>query len=81
MTGEIVAKTGLTTIMVTHNMQQAIDLGNRLIMMDHGEIILDINKEDKKKLTVDQLLNEFHRIRGKQMVSDRELLSSIAAAK
>ena len=81
LTGEIVAKTGLTTIMVTHNMQQAIDLGNRLIMMDHGEIILDINKEDKKKLTVDQLLNEFHRIRGKQMVSDRELLSSIAAAK
>mgnify|MGYP001165972229 CR=1 FL=1 len=81
LTGKIVAELGLTTIMVTHNMQQAIDLGNRLIMMDHGEIILDIKEEEKKKLTVDQLLHEFHRIRGKQMTSDREILSSLAAAK
>ena len=50
LTGKIVAELGLTIDMVTHNMQQAIDLGNRLIMMDHGEIILDINGRRKEKI-------------------------------
>lgn len=75
LTKEIVAAHGLTTLMVTHNMQQAIDLGNRLIMMDKGQIILDVDEVSKKSLTVEILLNEFQRIRGEKMASDRALLS------
>ncbi len=75
LTKEIVKEHGLTTLMVTYNMQQAIDLGNRLIMMDKGQIILEVDEEKKKDLTVKQLLFEFQQIRGKQMTSDRALLS------
>jgi len=75
LTREIVDKYKLTTLMVTHNMQQAIDLGNRLIMMDKGQIILEVNEEEKKKLTIESLLQEFKRIRGVQMASDRAILS------
>ncbi|MEW9051034.1 MAG: ABC transporter ATP-binding protein [Neobacillus sp.] len=74
LTREIVAKYNLTTLMVTHNMEQAIDLGNRLIMMDKGQIILEVNEEKKKDLTIEGLLDEFKRIRGQQMVSDRAIL-------
>ncbi|WP_108669914.1 ABC transporter ATP-binding protein [Peribacillus acanthi] len=75
LTKEIVEKYNLTTLMVTHNMQQAIDLGNRLIMMDKGQVILQVDEEKKKQLTVEQLLQEFQQIRGTQMTSDRALLS------
>lgn len=75
LTREIVEKYQLTTLMVTHNMQQAIDLGNRLIMMDKGQIILEVNAENKKNLTIEGLLEEFKRIRGVQMASDRAVLS------
>lgn len=75
LTREIVQKFNLTTLMVTHNMQQAIDLGNRLIMMDKGQIILEVNEEDKQNLTVPGLLAEFQRIRGEAMASDRAVLS------
>ncbi|MFE8694995.1 ABC transporter ATP-binding protein [Cytobacillus sp. FJAT-53684] len=75
LTKEIVEKYNLTTLMVTHNMQQALDLGNRLIMMDKGQIILEVNEEEKGGLTIEQLLNEFQRIRGTKMASDRTLLS------
>lgn len=75
LTKEIVEKYGLTTLMVTHNMQQAIDLGNRLIMMDKGQIILQVDEANKKNLTVPQLLQEFQQIRGTTMASDRALLS------
>ncbi|WP_456272160.1 ABC transporter ATP-binding protein [Bacillus sp. AK031] len=75
LTKEIVAKYNLTTLMVTHNMQQAIDLGNRLIMMDKGQIILEVNEEQKKDLTVEGLLKEFQRIRGTQMASDKAILA------
>lgn len=75
LTREIVGKYQLTTLMVTHNMQQAIDLGNRLIMMDKGQIILEVDAEDKKNLTIEGLLEEFKRIRGVQMASDRAVLS------
>lgn len=61
--------------MVTHNMQQALDLGNRLIMMDNGQIILDINEAKKNQLTIDDLLIEFQRIRGEKLVTDRTLLA------
>lgn len=75
LTREIVGKYQLTTLMVTHNMQQAIDLGNRLIMMDKGQIILEVDEENKKGLTIEGLLEEFKRIRGVQMASDRAVLS------
>ncbi|HEY2421178.1 MAG TPA: ATP-binding cassette domain-containing protein, partial [Neobacillus sp.] len=75
LTREIVAKYKLTTLMVTHNMQQAIDLGNRLIMMDKGQIILEVDEEQKSHLTIEGLLNEFKRIRGVQLANDRALLT------
>ena len=75
LTKEIVDKYKLTTLMVTHNMQQAIDLGNRLIMMDKGQIILEVDEEKKQQLTIERLLEEFKRIRGVQMASDRAVLS------
>lgn len=74
LTERIVNETQLTTLMVTHNMEQAIRLGNRLIMMDKGKIILDIREEDKKQLTVEKLLREFEQLRGEKFVDDRVVL-------
>lgn len=74
LTSEIVEKFELTTLMVTHNMQQALDMGNRLIMMDAGQIIFDVSGEEKKKLTIPDLLEEFQRIRGRQLASDQAVL-------
>src|SRR5699024_11775859 len=56
LTSDIIQRFGLTTLMVTHNMQQAVDMGDRLIMMDKGEIILDVSGEDKSNLTIEGLL-------------------------
>jgi putative tryptophan/tyrosine transport system ATP-binding protein len=75
LTKDIVERYGLTTLMVTHNMQQAIELGNRLIMMDKGQIILEVDAEAKKGLTVEKLLAEFQRIRGEHLVNDRAVLN------
>ena len=75
LTKELVEKNQLTTLMITHNMQQALDLGNRLIMMDKGQIILEIDAEEKKKLTIPKLMDEFQRIRGEKLNSDKALLS------
>ncbi|WP_077624045.1 ABC transporter ATP-binding protein [Sediminibacillus massiliensis] len=74
LTSEVVGKFELTTLMVTHNMQQALDLGNRLIMMDKGQIILEVEGEEKQRLTIEKLLQEFQRIRGGQFESDRAVL-------
>jgi putative ABC transport system ATP-binding protein len=74
LTDEIVREMKLTTLMVTHNMEQAIRLGNRLIMMDKGRIILDVNEERKKTLTVEQLLGEFEQISGSKLSDDRVVL-------
>ncbi len=74
LTKEIVENYQLTTLMVTHNMQQAIELGNKLIMMDKGQVILSFDEEQKKGLTVEKLLNEFQQIRGEQLASDRAVL-------
>lgn len=75
LTEQIVRQSELTTLMVTHNMQQAIQLGNRLIMMDKGEIILDVREEEKKTLTVEKLMDAFASIRGEALVDDATLLS------
>jgi putative tryptophan/tyrosine transport system ATP-binding protein len=74
LTKEIVERHQLTTLMVTHNMQQALDLGNRLIMMDKGQIIFEANEEEKQHLTIEQLLTEFQRIRGEKLNNDRAIL-------
>lgn len=74
LTKELVEADNLTTLMVTHNMQQAIDLGNRLIMMDKGQIILSIDEDKKPNLTIPDLMSEFEKIRGEKMNSDRALL-------
>lgn len=59
LTNEIVTKDNITTLMVTHNMKDALTYGNRLIMMEQGKIIFDVKGEEKKKLTVDDLLSKF----------------------
>ncbi|OMC66325.1 ABC transporter ATP-binding protein [Paenibacillus sp. FSL H7-0326] len=74
ITETLVREMNLTTLMVTHNMEQAIRLGNRLIMMDKGRIILDVNAERKKTLTVPELLQEFERISGTKLSDDRVVL-------
>lgn len=65
----------MTTMMVTHNMRDAIKYGNRLIMMHDGRIILDIEGEEKKKLTVENLLERFGQVSGEEFANDRVLLS------
>lgn len=72
LTKEVVERSKFTTLMVTHNMQQAIELGNRLIMMDAGQIILDVPEEEKKNLTIEDLLKKFAMLKG--TASDRLLL-------
>ena len=62
-------------MMVTHNMRDAIRHGNRLIMMDSGRIILDISGEEKKRLTVEELLERFQQVSGAGIDNDRMLLS------
>ena len=60
LTNDIIEQNNLTTLMITHNMKDALSYGNRLIMMDQGKIIYDVSGEDKKKLTVEDLLKKFN---------------------
>lgn len=73
LTQRIVDEDGLTALMVTHNMEQAIRLGNRLIMMHEGRIVYEADRETKSKLSVPDLLREFSRIKGATL-SDKSLL-------
>jgi len=75
LTNEIVNREKLTTLMITHNMKDAIATGNRLIMLSDGKIVLDIKGEDKKKLTVEDLLHKFAVANGQEFNDDRTLLS------
>ena len=75
LSDQIVKEHKLTTLMVTHNMKDAIAHGNRLIMLDAGRVILDIRGEDKKKLTVPDLLARFTAVSGEEVESDRLLLA------
>ncbi len=78
LTEKIVAKDKLTTIMITHNMKDAIAIGNRLIMMNDGKIIYDVSGEEKKKLTTADLLAKFKITSGEELDNDRILLSTEA---
>lgn len=73
-TDKIVNSDHLTTLMITHNMKDAIAHGNRLIMMNSGKIVLDISGEDKKKLTVEDLLEQFTKVSGSEFANDRMIL-------
>lgn len=75
ITQERVQEENITTLMVTHNMQHAIDYGNRLIMMDQGKIVIDVTGEEKSHLTVPDLVNLFHKEAGKEIQTDEMLLN------
>ena len=75
LSDQIVAENHLTTLMITHNMKDAIRHGNRLLMMSAGKVVLDISGEEKKKLTVEDLLHRFSLAADGEMLSDRAILS------
>ena len=75
ITEDIVNRNHLTTLMITHNMRDAIKHGNRLIMMHEGNIIVDISGDAKKNLTVEDLLELFNKASGKEFANDRTMLA------
>jgi putative tryptophan/tyrosine transport system ATP-binding protein len=75
LTTQFISDYKLTTMMITHNMGQAIEYGNRLLMMDKGRIILDVEGEEKKKLTVTKLIEKFHEVTKSTFETDEVLLS------
>ncbi len=74
ITDRIVNEKKLTTLMITHNMKDAIQHGNRLIMLHEGRVIIDVSGEEKKKLTVEDLLDMFSKASGSEFASDRAIL-------
>ena len=70
LTKRFVTRDRLTTLMVTHSMNQALDFGNRAIMMNKGRIIDDIPESEKNRLTVDDLLNKFAELRRNELLTD-----------
>lgn len=75
LTAKTVSRQNITTLMVTHNLNQAINIGNRLLMLHHGEIILDIRGEEKRNLTIEKLLDLFKQGDSNDSISDRLILS------
>lgn len=75
ITEEIVERDNLTTLMITHNMKDAIKIGNRLVMMHEGKIVYDVSGEEKKSLKTSDLLEKFSTVAGEELDNDRMLLS------
>lgn len=75
LTNQIVEETHLTTIMITHNMRQALEMGTRTLMMHEGEILFDFSGQDRKDLTVPKLLRMFAEVRQQELVDDKLLLA------
>ena len=75
LTAEMVEEQNLTTLMITHNMRDAIQMGNRLIMMHEGNVIYDVAGEEKKHLTVEDLLHKFEEASGEEFANDRMMLA------
>lgn len=75
LTRRIVGGRRLTALMITHNLQQALEFGNRTIMMDQGRVILDLHNPKRAKMTVDDLLEQFVSLRGTRFLDDRALLA------
>ncbi|WP_438318503.1 ABC transporter ATP-binding protein [Candidatus Caldatribacterium sp. SIUC1] len=76
LTTRLIEENALTAIMVTHNLQDALQYGNRTLMMDEGEVVLDIFGEERKRMTIQELLERFSELRHKKFAEDRALLSS-----
>ena len=79
LTKKIVAEQNITCLMVTHNMHQALELGNRTLMMDSGNIVLDVSGEEREKMSVDDLLEQFAVRAGRTLDNDRILFSKVEA--
>ena len=79
LTRRVVAESHITCLMVTHNMHQALELGNRTLMMDSGNIVLDVSGEEREKMSVDDLLEQFAVRAGKALDNDRILFSKVEA--
>ena len=77
LTRSIVAEQGITCLMVTHNMRQALELGNRTLMMNGGKIVFDVRGEERSRMTVDDLLERFRQSAGEELDNDRILLSKV----
>ena len=75
LSAKIIAEQKLTAMMITHNMKDAIAMGNRLIMMNEGRIVVDVSGEEKKHLHKADLLELFEKAAGKELAGDRTLLS------
>ena len=75
LSDNFISENNLTAMMITHNMKDAIAYGNRLIMMNEGRIIYDVSGEEKKNLTVDDLLKKFAALSGEEFANDRALLN------
>ena len=75
ITDRLVTENNLTTLMITHNMHDAIAYGNRLIMMHEGKVVVDVSGEEKKKLTISELLGLFERASGSEFTDDKVMLS------
>ena len=75
ITEQIVKKDNLITVMITHNMADAIRVGNRLIMMHEGRIVVDVKGSEKSNLTIEELLQMFERSSGSKFTSDKVMLS------
>jgi putative ABC transport system ATP-binding protein len=75
LTEELVKQRNITTLMVTHNLEQAIKMGNRLIMMHRGKVVLDLKKEEKSFLTIPKLLEKFEQVKGEKFATDRLMLA------
>jgi len=75
ITQKLVKHHDLTTLMVTHDLDHAIELGTRTIMMNNGNIILDINGEEREEMTIDDLLDKFTKVSGHRLTNDRILLA------
>jgi putative ABC transport system ATP-binding protein len=75
ITRQIVAHQGLTTLMITHNMQQALTTGDRTLMMDSGQIVLDLSAEERAGMTVQDLVDKFTQVRHQQLADDELLLA------
>lgn len=75
LTKHLIEENNLTALMVTHNMKDALALGNRTIMMHEGKVILDLDAEQKKHMTVEDLLAQFEKVSGRELSNDRMLLT------
>ena len=75
ITREVVAEKHITTLMITHNIASALELGNRTLMMDDGQIVLDLSGEERASLSVEGLLQKYREVKGKMLDNDRILLS------